>query len=165
MYLFTIPFTSDNCCYSLILLDGAEGRRHFSKNCVMLFLFPQDWKTSDVHLIQCICWNCILQWFHALKRYPTWSRVTVLALVPHICINCIIPTGLKFEQQTSWVSDCYERTRYLAAWKSKSWKDNFRTKQTQTPILQDRKWLHYGLSYTPLTFVMFFFYTLAFFLL
>ena len=44
MYLFvpaTFPFTSENCSYSLILIDSAEGRRHFSKNGVHAILLPQ----------------------------------------------------------------------------------------------------------------------------
>ena len=90
-YLFELPFpfTSEHCCYSKILLDGAEGRRHFFKErCFIATGMKDSWHTSD--LLRLIFQSkCILPsyWFQSISGYlsppakvPLWNRVKLLSL-------------------------------------------------------------------------------------
>ena len=41
------PIALGNCCYSLTLLDGAEGRRHISKKSGLIIFVATSVKISD----------------------------------------------------------------------------------------------------------------------
>ena len=79
-YLFdraTFPFTRRTFATVLMLLDGAEGRRHISKKLGTLYFTDTNMKTPGVHLIQSTSVKINLKkqvhllasWFQALGIY------------------------------------------------------------------------------------------------